>query len=88
MKVEVSRFNASIFELVDPSKKERAFLRREDPEFLEALQIEAAHKSKTKKMPFGLARLISEPTIDITDERWQKLRARISGSFPVVKVVR
>ena len=89
MKVEVSRFNASIFELVHREKNERAFLRREDPEFNEAIQVEAAHQSKLKKlreMPFGLARLLSEPTIEITDERWKKLRARISGSIPIVRL--
>jgi len=89
VKVEVSRFNASIFELVHREKNERAFLRREDPEFNEAIQVEAAHQSKLKKlkkMPFGLARLVSEPTIEITDERWRKLRERISGSFPVMKI--
>jgi hypothetical protein len=47
---------------------------------------EAADESKLKKMPFGLGRLPSTPTIEITDERWHKLRARISGSFPVVKL--
>ena len=86
MKVEVSRFNASIFELGYPGRKERAFLRREDPEFVEAVLAEAAHESKLKKMPFGLGRLLPAPTIEITAERWHKLRARISGSFPVVKL--
>lgn len=85
MKVEVSRFNASIFELVRPNEKERAFLRREDPEFIEATRAEAAYESTVKKLPFGLGRLLSAPTIEITDERWHKLRARISGSFPIVK---
>jgi hypothetical protein len=86
VKVEVSRFNASIFEILHPNKKDRAFLRREDPEFLDALQAEASHASRAKKMPLGLARLLPEPTIEITDERWNKLRARISGSFPAVKL--
>ena len=86
MKVEVSRFNASIFEVLYPNKKERAFLRREDPEFIEAVLAEGTHESKLKKMPFGLGRLLSPPTIEITDERWRRLRARISGSFPVVKL--
>ncbi len=86
MKVEISRFNASTFELGYPSKKERAFLRREDPEFIEALQAEDAHASKLKKVPFGLGRLLPAPTIEITEQRWHKLRARISGSFPVVKL--
>jgi hypothetical protein len=85
VKVEVSRFNASMFELVLPGKKERAFLRREDPEFVEALQVEAAHASKVKKMPFNLGQLLPDPTIEITEERWKKLRARISGSFPIVR---
>ena len=88
MKVEVSRFNASIFELVYPDKKERAFLRRVDTEFLDALQAEAAYESKLKKLPFGLGKkLLSPPTIEITEARWQSLRARISGSFPVVKIL-
>ena len=87
VKVEVSRFNASIFELVYPDKKERAFLRRVDSEFLEALQAEAAHESKLKKLPFGLGKkLLSPPTIEITDARWQSLRARISGSIPIVRI--
>lgn len=86
MKVEVSRFNASMFELVYPTKKERAFLRREDPEFIDALQVEAAHAAKVKKMPFSLGQLLPAPTIEITEERWHKLRARISGSFPVVRL--
>jgi hypothetical protein len=86
VKVEISRFNASIFELGHPSKKERAFLRREDPEFVEAVLAEAAHESKLKKMPFGLGRLVPAPTIEITEERWHKLRARISGSFPAIKL--
>lgn len=88
MKVEVSRFNASIFELVRPSMKERAFLRREDPEFIEALQAEAAYESKVRKMPFGLGRLLPKPSIEITEERWHDLRARISGSFPTVRLDR
>ena len=33
MKVEVSRFNASIFEVVYADKKERAFLRRDRSEY-------------------------------------------------------
>lgn len=86
MKVEVSRFNASIFELVYPEKKERAFLRREDPEFFEAVQAEAAHESKLKKLPFGLGKLLSTPTIEITEGRWHSLRARISGSIPIVRL--
>jgi hypothetical protein len=86
VKVEVSRFNTSIFEVLHPNKKERAFLRRVDPEFIDAVQAEAAHQNKLNKMPFGLGRLLSPPTIEITDERWHKLRARISGSFPVVKL--
>ena len=91
VKVEVSRFNASIFELVHREKNERAFLRRADPEFNEAMQVEAAHQSKLKKlekMPFGLARLLPAPAIEITDERWRKLRAKISESLPAVKLVR
>jgi len=86
VKVEISRFNASIFELGHPNRKERAFLRREDPEFVEALQAEAAFEARAKKMPFGLDRLLPAPTIEITEARWHKLRARISGSFPAVKV--
>ena len=87
VKVEVSRFNASIFELVYPDKKERAFLRRVDSEFLEALQAEAAHESKLKKLPFGLGKkLLSPPTIEITEARWQSLHARISGSIPIVRI--
>jgi hypothetical protein len=86
MKVEVSRFNASIFELVYPDKKERAFLRRGDAEFLEAVQAEAAHESKLQKLPFGLGRLFSTPTIEITEARWHSLRARISGSIPIVRL--
>jgi hypothetical protein len=87
VRVEVSRFNASIFELVYPDKKERAFLRRVDPEFLEASQAEAAYESKLKKLPFGLGKtLLSPPTIELTEARWQSLRARISGSFPAVKI--
>ncbi len=85
MKVSVSRFNASIFEIVHPNGKDRAFVRREDPEFLEALQAESAYESKVKKVPFGLGRLLAPPTIEIPDARWNKLRARISGSFPVLK---
>ncbi len=86
MKVEISRFNASIFELVYPEKKERAFLRREDAEFFEAVQAEAAHESKLKKLPFGLGKLLSEPTIEISEARWNSLRARISGSIPRLKL--
>ena len=52
---------------------------------LKAVPAEGAHESKLKKMPFGLGRLLPAPTIEITDERWRRLRARISGSFPVVK---
>jgi hypothetical protein len=37
-------------------------------------------------MPFGLDRLLPAPTIEITEARWSKLRARISGSFPAVKL--
>ena len=87
MKVVVSRFNASIFEILHPNKKDRAFLRREDPEFVEAVQAEGAYESKLKKLPFGLGRLLPRPSIEITDVRWNKLRARISGSFPAVKLV-
>ena len=87
MRVEVSRFNASIFELGHPGRKERAFLRREDPEFIEAVQAEAAYESKLKKVPFGLGRLLPAPSIEITEERWHRLRARISGSFPAVKLL-
>ena len=86
MRVKVSRFNASIFEIARPNEKERAFLRREDPEFLEALRAEAAYESNVKKLPFGLGRLLRAPTIEITDERWHSLRARISGSFPAMKI--
>ena len=86
MRVEVSRFNASIFELDHPSKKERAFLRREDPEFIDAVQAEAAYEARLKKIPFGLGRLLPAPSIEITEERWHQLRARISGSFPAVKL--
>lgn len=86
MRVEVSRFNASIFELDHPSKKERAFLRREDQEFIDAVQAEAAYEAKLKKIPFGLGRLLPKPSIEITEERWHGLRARISGSFPAVKL--
>jgi len=86
VKVEVSRFNASMFELLHPNKKERAFLRRDEPEFVEALQVEIAHGIKVKKMPFRLGGLLPAPTIEITEERWRKLRARISGSFPAVKL--
>lgn len=85
VKVEVSRFNSSIFEIVNPRKKERAFLRREDPEFLEALQVEATHQSRLKKMPFGMGRLLPEPTIEMTEERWGQLRARISGAVRIVR---
>lgn len=87
MKVVVSRFNASIFEILHPNKKDRAFLRREDPEFVEAVQAEGAYESNLKKLPFGLGRLLPLPSIEITDVRWNKLRARISGSFPAVKLV-
>jgi len=86
VRVEVSRFNASIFELGHPSRKERAFLRREDPEFIDAVQAEAAYEAKLKKIPFGLGRLLPTPSIEITEERWHSLRARISGSFPAVKL--
>jgi len=87
VRVEVSRFNASIFELDHPSKKERAFLRREDSEFIDAVQAEAAYEAKLKKVPFGLGRrLLPAPAIEITEERWHSLRARISGSFPAVKL--
>jgi len=86
VRVEVSRFNASIFELDHPSKKERAFLRREDPEFIDAVQAEAAYEARLKKIPFGLGRLLPAPSIEITEERWHQLRARISGSFPAVKL--
>ena len=85
MKVEVSRFNASIFELVNRERKERAFLRREDPEFLEALQVEAAYQSRLKKIPFRMGRLLGEPKIEITEQRWQKLRARISGAVRIAR---
>lgn len=86
MKVGISRFNASIFEIVHPNGKERAFVRREDPEYLEALQAESAYESRLKKLPFGLGRLLPPPAIEIEEARWHKLRARISGSFPVLKV--
>jgi hypothetical protein len=86
VKVHVSRFNASIFEISEPNGKARAFLKREDPEFLEALQAESAYEAKAKKMPFGLGRLLPPPSIEIEEARWHKLRARISGSFPVVKL--
>ena len=86
MKVVISRFNASIFEVTHPDGKRRAFLKREDPEFLDALTAEAAHKAKVAKLPFGLGRLVPEPTIEIPDARWEGLRARISGSFPAVKL--
>ena len=86
MKVQVSRFNASIFEIVHPDGKQRVFLKREDPEFVDALQAEAAYEAKVKKLPFGLGRLVPPPAIDVEDARWHRLRARISGSFPVLKL--
>lgn len=89
MKVEISRFNATTFELGHPNKKERAFLRRSDSEFLEAQQAADAfddRREKFKKMPFGLGRLIPPPAIEISEARWHQLRARISGSFPAVKL--
>ena len=86
MKVAVSRFNASIFEIVHPNGKERAFIRREDPEFIEALQVEDKRADRLAKLPFGLGRLLPPPTLEIADARWHKLRARISGSFPAVKL--
>lgn len=83
MKIEVSRFNSTIFELVHPGTKQRAFARREDPEYLDCLQAESAHASRQKKLPFGLAGLFGEPTIEITEARWGQLRAKISGSFRI-----
>ena len=83
MKVEVSRFNSTTFELVHPATKQRAFAKREDPEFLECLEAESAHASRQKKIPFGLARLLGEPTIEITEQRWGRLRARISGAIRI-----
>ena len=56
MKVEIHVSNATTFELGHPNKKERAFLRRSDPEFLEAQQAANAfddRREKFKKMPFG-----------------------------------
>jgi hypothetical protein len=85
VKVEISRFSASAFELDHRKKNERAFLRREDPEFVEAVQAEAAYESKLKKMPLGLGRLIPVPAIEITDERWHTLRVRIVKSIPIVE---
>jgi len=86
VKVQVSRFNASIFEIVHVDGKQRAFVKREDPEYLEALQAESAYEAKVKKLPFGLGRLVPPPTIEIEEARWNRLRQRISGSFPVLKL--
>lgn len=86
MKVVISRFNASIFEVTHPDGKRRAFLKREDPEFLEALQAEADYNSRVARLPFGLGRLMPPPSIEIPEARWEGLRARISGTFPAVKL--
>jgi hypothetical protein len=86
MKVAISRFNSSAFEVVHPDGKRRAFLKREDPEFVEALEAEAAYNAKVAKMPFGLGRLVAPPSIEIPEARWERLRARISGVFPAVKL--
>ena len=86
MKLVISRFNASIFEVTHPDGKRRAFLKREDPEFLDALTAEAAHDAIVAKLPFGLGRLVPPPSIEIPETRWNSLRARISGSFPAVKL--
>ena len=86
MKVVVSRFNATIFEVTHPDGKRRAFLKREDPEFAEALEAESDYNARCARLPFGLGRLMPPPSIEIPDARWQSLRARISGSFPVVKL--
>lgn len=86
MKVVVSRFNASIFEILHPDGKARAFLKREDPEFMLAVQAEASYEAKVKKMPFGLGRVVPRPSIEITEARWNGLRAKISGSFPALKL--
>ncbi len=86
MRVEVSRFNATTFELVQPATKQRAFAKREDPEFLACLDAESAHATRLKRMPFGLGRLFGEPTIEITDARWGQLRARISGAIRIPRM--
>jgi hypothetical protein len=86
MKVVISRFNASIFEILHPNGKARAFLKREDPEFILAVQAEASHEAKVKKTPFGLGRMLPRPSIEISEARWNSLRARISGSFPALKL--
>lgn len=86
MKVAISRFNTSTFEVVHSDGKRRAFLKREDPEFLDALGAEAAYNAKVAKLPFGLGRLVAPPSIEIPEARWERLRARISGSFPAVKL--
>jgi hypothetical protein len=86
MKVVISRFNSSIFEVTHSDGKRRAFLKREDPEFVDALTAEAAYNAKVAKLPFGLGRLVAPPSIEIPEGRWQSLRARISGTFPAVKL--
>jgi hypothetical protein len=86
MKFLVSRFNATIFEVTHPDGKRRAFLKREDPEFALAIEAEAAYNAKAAKMPFGLGRLLQPAAIEMSEARWQSLRARISGSFPAIKL--
>jgi hypothetical protein len=85
MKVVVSRFNASMFEVTHPDGKRRAFVKRDDPEFVDALAAEADYNTRAARLPFGLGRLIP-PTIEMSEARWNSLRARISGSFPAVKL--
>ncbi|HVO50756.1 MAG TPA: hypothetical protein VMV60_07170 [Thermoanaerobaculia bacterium] len=85
MRVVVSRFNASIFEVTHPDGKRRAFIKRDDPEFAEALAVEADYNARVARLPFGLGRLIP-PTIEMSEARWNGLRSRISGSFPAVKL--
>ena len=86
MKVAVSRFNSATFEVTHPDGKRRAFLKREDPEFAEALEAEADYNARCARLPFGLGKLLGPPAIEIPDARCNSLRARISGSFPVVKL--
>lgn len=86
MKVEVSRFNSTTFELVHAGLKQRAFAKREDPEFLDCLQAESEHLSRKKRLPFGLGELLREPTIEITEARWGQLRARISGAIRIPRM--
>jgi hypothetical protein len=50
-------------------------------------QFEAAYGEQAQEAAIWPGeKLLSPPTIGITEARWQSLRARISGFFPVVKI--